>query len=110
RGPGRGPGWWRNTAPAPRACGCATASAPAARAVARRPSRRVLLAVLIGTDIERLGREALLPAVIDQRLLAPMRHPHPFGAGLGDGLPQFVPVGMVGDHQWQLDARLPGPL
>ena len=38
-----------------------------------------------------------------------MRHPHLLGAGLGDGLGQFGPVGMVGDDQRQLDALLPRP-
>ncbi len=39
-----------------------------------------------------------------------MRDPDLAGPGLGDGLAQLVPVGMVGDHQRQLDAGLAGAL
>jgi hypothetical protein len=66
--------------------------------------------IVVGNDVERLGLEALLLAVIDQRILAAVRDPNLRCARIGDGLPQLVPVGMVGDHQRQLHPTLLGPL
>ena len=47
---------------------------------------------------------------VDQRLLAAVRHPHLGRAHLVEGGVQLVPVGVVGNHQRQLDAALPRPL
>ena len=55
-------------------------------------------------------RAAVRARVMDQRLLATVRHQHHRRPHLVDGLRQLVPVGVIGDHQRQLDAALPRPL
>ncbi len=47
---------------------------------------------------------------MDQRVLAAMRYPDFAGLQLADRVGQFVPVGMVGQDQRQLDIALPGAL
>src|SRR4029079_6138988 len=90
----RGPGPRRNSRTAGAACRCATAYKPAGREARRRLS----LVFVLATDE---GQRAALPAcrldMVQQRVLASMRDPDLLGAGLGDGLGQFSPVGMVGD-------------
>ncbi len=45
-----------------------------------------------------------------QRVLAAMRDPDGVGACRRDGIGQLVPVGMIGDHQWQFHTALLGAL
>src|SRR5262245_43905302 len=43
---------------------------------------------------------------MQERVLAPMRHPHFLRAGLGDGRDELAPIGVVRDHERKLDALL----
>ena len=56
------------------------------------------------------GPDAPARQVMDQRLLAAMGDPDLRRADIVDGAVELVPVGMVGDHQRQLDAALLRPL
>jgi len=60
--------------------------------------------------MQRPRGDAFHLAPAHQRLLAAMRHPDFLRACLLDREGQFIPIGMVGNDQRQLDAALLGAL
>ena len=76
---------------------CSPASAVGRRSRPRRHSRRCRAAAPSSPRV---------CAPVHQRVLLAVRHPDFRRAGRGDGRGQAVPVGVVGDHQRQLDAAL----
>ena len=68
----------------------------------------VLILVAVADEVERPRGKALCLAPMHQRIFLAVGDPDLAGAGGFDGRGQAVPVGVIGNHQRQFDAALPG--
>ncbi len=96
----------RNIPASAEICRCATGSAAGRRGVPRNGS----LLLLEAGERQRAGAVALFRRVMYERLFASMGDPDFVGGDLVERRGQLIPIGVVGDHQGQLDAARLGAL